>query len=224
MEPIGTIKNVPTTPKDDTSDGGVTSPNSGTPLPGSTLCNAMDFDNLEETLKQCEVSMPRPSDVPSIKDKIELKVAPTPSTTTPGGRVELVITLRNKSSDTIPLYFTVDPTARFDVEATDAKGRRVDLPAAKWPGYPKGWKAEAKDPPKASKITLDKNGTAKIKVAWEAVKTKWAPDKAKSWEGRGYPRVPSGPLGPGKYSVRVLLPLVGGEVETPKAQIEVGGP
>lgn len=224
MEPIGTIKNVPTTAKEDTGDSGVTTPNSGTPPPGSSACNATDFDNLEETLKQCEVPIPRASEVPSIKDKVEVKVIASPARTTPGGRVDLMVTVRNKSSDTIPLYFTGDPVVRFEIEATDNKGRRVDLPAAKWPGYPKGWKPESREA-KAAKITIEKGGTAKIKVQWDAVRTKWAPEAAKTWDGKGYPRVPSGPLGPGKYAVKVLLPWMGGEgVESPKAQVEVGGP
>jgi hypothetical protein len=223
MEPIGTIKNIPTTAKDEGGDSGVTTPNSGTPSPGSSACNASEFENLEETLKQCEVPLPRASEVPSIKDKVEVKVAASPAKTTPGGRVEVLVTVRNKSSDTIPLYFTGDPVVRFEIEATDNKGRRVDLPTAKWPGYPKGHKPETREA-KAAKITIEKGGTAKIKVQWDAVKTKWAPEQAKTWDGKGYPRIPSGPLGPGKYSVKVLLPWMGGEaVESPKAQVEVGG-
>jgi hypothetical protein len=221
MEPIGTLKNVPTTALDEGGDSGVTSPNSGTPSPGSSACNSGDFENLEDTLRQCEVPMPRASEVPSIKDKLDVKVTTSTPSTTPGGRVDVQITLRNKSSDTLALYFTGDPAPRFDLEAIDGKGRRADLPTGKWPGYPKGYKPEARDA-KAAKVTLEKNGTARIKVTWDAVKTKWAPDKAKSWEGRGYPRTPSGPLAPGKYSLRVVLPLIG-DVDVVKVPVEVGG-
>lgn len=220
MEPIGTIKNVPTTTPDEPGDGGVTSPNSGTPSPGSaSACSSAEFENLEEALKQCEVPMPRASEVPPIKDKLDVKVTTSTPSTTPGGRVDVQITLRNKSNDPISLYFTGDPAPRFDLEAVDSRGKRVDLPSQKWPGYPKGYKPEARDA-KATKVTLDKNGFAKIKVTWDAVKMKWAPDKAKSWEGRGYPRAPSGPLAPGKYSLRVILPLIG-DVDSPKVPIEV---
>lgn len=221
MEPIGTIKDVPTTPRDDDdNDSGVTTPNSGTPSPGSSTCSASEFDNLEETLKLCEVPMPRASEVPSIKDKLDVKITTSTATTTPGGRIDVQITLRNKTSEPLPLYFTGDPSPRFDIEAVDGKGRRVDLPSGKWPGYPRGFKPEARDA-KAAKVTLDKNGTARIKITWDAVKTKWAPEKAKVWEGRGYPRLPAGPLGPGKYSLRVVLPLIG-DVEAPKVPVEVG--
>lgn len=219
MEPIGTIKGVPTTPLDDGNDSAVTTPNSGTPAPGTTACSASDFDNLEETLKQCEVPMPRASEVPSIKDKLEVTITTSTPSTTPGGRIDVQVTLHNKSGDPLPLYFTGDPAPRFDLETVDAKGRRADLPSGKWPGYPKGFKPETRDA-KAAKITLDKNGNARIKLTWDAVKTKWAPQKAKTWDGRGYPRVPSGPLGTGKYSLRLVLPLIG-DVETAKVAVEV---
>ena len=219
MEPIGTIKNIPTTAHEEEGDSGVTTPNSGTPFPGSTTCSSGEFDNLEETLKQCEVPMPRASEVPSIKDKLDVKITTSTPSTTPGGRIDVQITLRNKTNDPLPLYFTGDPSPRFDVEVVDGKGRRVDLPSGKWPGYPKGFKPEAREA-KAAKVTLDKNGTARIKITWDAVKTKWAPDKAKTWEGRGYPRVPTGPLAPGKYSLRVVLPIIG-DVEVSKVPVEV---
>jgi len=220
MEPIGTIKNVPTAPRDDDDgDSSVTTPNSGTPAPGSTACSSSDFDNLEETLKQCEVPMPRASEVPSIKDKLEVKVTTSTPSTTPGGRIDVQITLRNKTSDPLPLYFTGDPSPRFDIEALDGKGRRADLPSTRWPGYPKGFKPETREA-KAAKVTLEKNGTARIKISWDAVKTKWAPDKAKVWDGRGYPRLPAGPLTPGKYSLRIVLPLIG-DVDAPKVAVEV---
>ncbi len=69
-------------------------------------------------------------------------------------------------------------------------------------------------------MTLEKNGTAKLKISWDAVKTKWAPEKARGWDGRGYPRVPSGPLTKGKYSLKLVLPIFG-DVEAPKVPVEV---
>ena len=75
-------------------------------------------------------------------------------------------------------------------------------------------------------MTLAPGGTARVKIPWDAVKTRWAPEKAKTWEGRGYPRLPAGPLAPGKYVLRVVIPLVGvfekGELDVPKLPIEVG--
>lgn len=220
MEPIGTVKGVATTPLDEDGEGDVTTPNSGTPAPGTTPCSAPDFDDLEEALKRCEVPMPRASEVPAIKDKLEVSVTASSPTITPGGRLDVQITLRNTSGDPLALYFTGDPSPRFDVEAVDTKGRRVDVPPGKWPGYPKGFRPEAREA-KAAKVTLDKNGSARIKVPWDAVKMKWAPEKAKVWQGRGYPRVPSGPLARGKYSLRVVLPLIG-DIATPKLDVTVG--
>ncbi len=220
MEPIGTVKDVPTRPAPDETEGSVTTPNSGTPMPGSGPCAASDFDNLEEVLRQCEVPMPKSSDVPSIKDKIEVTVTTSTPSTTPGGRIDVQVVLRNKTSEPVAIYFTGDPKPRFDLETLDAKGRRADLPATKWPGYPKGVKPEAREA-KAARVTIDRRGTARIRLTWDAVRTKWAPERAKVWDGRGYPRMTAGPLGPGKYSLRVILPLLG-DVDLPKVPVEVG--
>src|SRR5262249_37802757 len=159
--------------------GGVVAPNSGTTPElaagqtdngsggnGNAACTSALFEDLEEALKQCEVPMPRASQVPSIKDKLDVKVTTSTPSTSPGGRVDVQITLRNKTGEAIALYFTGDPAPRFDLEALDSKGRRVDLPTSRWPGYPKGYKPEARDA-KAARVTLDKNGFAKIKVTWD---------------------------------------------------------
>ena len=220
MQPIGTLPNVPRTARDDPSDSGVTSPNSGTPAPGSAACTSADFDNLEETLRQCEVAMPRSADVPAIKDRLEVRIAASPSRVAPGGRVDVEVTLRNRSNEPLALYFTGDPVPRFDLETVDARGRRADLPATKFPGYPKGFKPEARET-KAARITLEKSGTAKVRVTWEAVKSKWSPQTARSWEGRGFPRVPGGPLAAGKYTLRMLLPLLG-DLDATRVAVEIG--
>ncbi|HVJ89004.1 MAG TPA: hypothetical protein VM580_04310 [Labilithrix sp.] len=220
MEPIGTLKNVPTTPLEEPNGRDVTTPNSGTPAPGTSACSGNVFENLEEIFRQCDVPMPRPGDLPSLKDKLEVTVTTSAPSTPPGGRVEVVITLRNKTSDPLPLYLAGDPGPRIDVEAFDVKGKRVDVPASRWPGFPKGFKPEPREA-KAAKITLEKNGTVRLRGAWDARKMKWAPEKARSWDGRGYPRVPAGPLAPGTYTLRVILPLLG-EADVPKMLIEVG--
>lgn len=220
MQPIGTLPNVPRTPRDDPSDSGMTSPNSGTPSPGSAACASAIFENLEETLRQCEVAMPRSADVAALKDRLEVRISATASRIAPGGRVDVEITLRNRSNEPLPLYFTGDPVPRFDLETVDARGRRADLPATKFPGYPKGFKPEARET-KAARITLEKSGTAKIRITWDALKSKWAPQTARSWEGRGFPRVPGGPLAAGKYTLRMLLPLLG-DIDAAKVVVEVG--
>lgn len=221
MTPIGTWQSVQRSTPDDTSDGGVTSPNSGTPLPGSGgPCAGADLDNLEEVLRQCEATMPRAGEVSALKDKLEVKIAPATARVAPGARVAVEITLRNRTSEPLSLWFTGDPAPRFDLEAVDAKGRRADLPATRWPGYPKGQKPETRET-RAAKVTLDRNGTAKLHLSWDAVKTKWSPQSTRTWEGRGYPRVPAGPLPAGKYLLRAVLPLLG-DLDVAKVSIEVG--
>jgi hypothetical protein len=225
MAPIGTVPILSRT-AEEPEGGTTTTPNSGTPSAAKeAACTGGEFEALEETLRQCDSSMPRPGDVPAgMRDRLEVRVTASTPSITPGGRVDLTVTLKNKSNDPLPLYFTGDPTPRFEVEALDSRGRRVDLPSGKPPKSP----AMPSRDVKASRITLTPGGTARVKVPWDAVKTKWAPDKVKSggWEGRGYPRNPSGPLGTGKYTLRVVLPLVGvfekGELELPKIGIEVG--
>src|SRR5205823_934345 len=114
------------------------------------------------------------------------------TTITPGGRVDVTVTLRNKSNEPLTLWFSGDPTPRFEVEALDAKGKRVDVPSGKQPAWPKGTAPPSRDV-KGSRYTLEKGGSARLKLLWDASKWKWAPERAKTWEGRGFPREKSGP-------------------------------
>jgi hypothetical protein len=223
MAPIGTVP-VATRTVEEADGGTTTTPNSGTPSPmKEAACASDDFEALEEALKQCGSKMPGATDVPTgMRDKLELRVTSGTPSIAAGGRVDLTITLKNKSNEPLPLYFSGDPSPKFDVEAVDSKGRRVDLPAGKPPKTPAPPTREVK----AARITLAPGGTARVKIAWDAVKTRWAPEKVKTWDGRGYPRAPAGPLAPGKYTLRIVLPLVGvfekGELEAPKVPMDVG--
>ncbi|MDB4938593.1 MAG: hypothetical protein JWP87_5565 [Labilithrix sp.] len=223
MAPIGTVP-ILTRTAEEGNGGTTTTPNSGTPVAGKdAACTSDEFESLEEALRMCETKMPRGSDVPSgMREKLEVRVTTGAPSITPGGRADLTLTLKNKSSEPLPLYFTGDPTPRFEIEAIDGKGRRVDLPAGKPPKTPTVPTREVK----AARITLTPGGTARVRIPWDAVKTRWAPEKAKTWEGRGYPRVPAGPLKEGKYTLRVVVPLIGvfekGELEIPKVPMEVG--
>lgn len=225
MAPIGTVPIVSRT-TDEPDGGTTTTPNSGTPSAAKeAACTGGEFETLDDVLRQCDSAMPRAGDVPSgMRDRLEVRVTASTPSTTPGGRVDLTLTLKNKSSEPLPLYFSGDPTPRFEVEAVDAKGKRVDLPAGKPPKTPA---MPARDV-KASRITLTPGGTARVKVPWDAVKTRWAPERVKGgWEGRGYPRAAAGPLGAGKYTLRIVLPLIGvfekGELDLPKVPMDVGG-
>lgn len=222
MIPIGTVPVVTRTTEE--PDGGTTTtPNSGTPSAAKeAACTSGDFESLDDALKQCDASMPRPGEVPAgMREKLDVRVTPSTPSITPGGRVDLTVTLKNKSPDPLPLFFSGDPNPKFEVEAVDAKGKRVDLPSGKPPKTPA---MPARDV-KASRIILSPGGTARVRVQWDAVKTRWAPEKVKTWDGRGYARAPSGPLAPGKYTLRLVLPLIGviekGDLDVPKVPIEV---
>lgn len=223
MAPIGTVP-VATRTTEEPGAGTTTTPNSGTPSPMKEgACASDDFEVLDEALKQCDSKMPGAADVPSgMRDKLELRVTSGTPSIAGGGRVDVTVTFKNKSNEPLPLYFSGDPSPRFDIEAVDGKGRRVDLPSGKPPKTP----ALPSRDVKASRITLAPGGTARVKIAWDAVKTRWAPEKIKTWDGRGYPRAAAGPLPAGKYTLRIVLPLLGvfekGELEPPKLPIDVG--
>ena len=224
MAPIGTVP-IATRTATEPAGGTTTTPNSGTPSPmKEAACAGDDFEALDEALKQCDTKMPRTTDVPTgMRDKLELRVTTATPSIAGGGRVDLTITFKNKSAEPLPLYFTGDPQPKFDVEAVDLKGHRVDLPAGKPPKTP----ALPTHEVKAARITLAPGGTARVKITWDAVKTRWAPEKVKTWDGRGYPRAPAGPLAAGKYTLRIVLPLVGvfekGDFELPKVPLDVTG-
>lgn len=225
MTPIGTVPIANRTVVE--PDGGTTTtPNSGTTIAvkdaKESACTSAEFEELIDALKGCESGMPKTGDVPSgMREKLEVRVSASTPSITPGGRVDLTILFRNKSSDPLPLFFSGDPSPRFEVEAVDSKGKRVDLPKDKPPKSP----AMPSRDVKASKIVLMPGGTAKVRIPWDAVKTRWAPERVKSYDGRGYARAPAGPLGAGKYTLRIVLPLIGviekGELDVPKVPLEI---
>jgi hypothetical protein len=177
----------------------------------------------------CEVPNPKPDDkTVDLKGKLEVTFAASSPTISPGSRVDFMLTLTNKSNAPIPLYFTLDPTPRFPTETYDAKNRRAEMPVGNPPPLPKGVPAREATSHETARVTIVPNGTAKLTVPWDAVKTKWAPDKLRGTPPEmGYPRVPAGPLAKGTYTVRVAMPLVlvfegtEREVSAPKAQIVV---
>jgi len=219
MEPIGTVPNVKRVAAEDGDAGGaVTAPNSAaTPaaVAKEAACTGSEFDDLAQTLAGCDVVLPRQADLPAgLREKLEIKLAAAPATVSGGGRADLAVTFKNRTSEPLTLYFSGEPNPRLEIEAVDARGRRVDLP----PGRPP--KITPRES-KSSRVILLPGGTARLRGTWDAVKTKWAAS-AKGWEGRGAPRAPAGSLPAGKYTLRIVLPLVG-DVETPKHTIDVTG-
>lgn len=195
-------------------------------------CNGFDIGNLEDLLtrSECEVPDAKPDGVPAMdpKGKLEVTASASPTTVAPGGKVDLLVTFANKTTSPLPLQFRIDPVARFETETYDAKGKRADMPAGKQPPAPKGYTAPPPADQKVAKVVLAPNGTARVRVPWEAVKMRWAPEKLRgSAVEKGYPRVGAGPLRKGKYTVKLVTPLVGvsegaeHEVSAPKVDVEV---
>ena len=204
----------------------------GAPKKKDDVCQGFSISNLEDLLAKsdCETSDSATTLAnPDMKGKLEVVLAASPTKTTPGGKVDLMVTFTNKTKDPMPLTFKIDPLARFETEAYDAKKKRVDMPTSQPPPPPKGQQAPPPADVKVAKVTIAPSGYASVRVPWEAVKMKWAPDKVRGTSvEKGYPRAPVGPLPKGKYVVKVVTPLIGvfeggeHEVSAPKVEIEVG--
>jgi hypothetical protein len=196
----------------------------------ASVCTGFEMD-LMEVLAQsaCEVPNLKPDDKPmDVKGKLDVKVMSMGNTVVPGGHAELVVTFTNKSTDVLPLLFTIDPLPRFQIEAYRVKGsQRVDLPPGNTPPIPDNVNRTPPEPSTA-KIILAANGKASVKLGWDATKMRWAPEKLKGTPPeQGYPKAPNGPLPKGKYVLRVVTPLIGvfegidHEVSAPRTEIEV---
>jgi hypothetical protein len=197
--------------------------------PKKDECTGFTIGNLEDTLIKvsCEVAKADDKQIDP-KDRLDVSVSAPPKVT-PGQHADLIVTIKNKSKDPLPLFFTIDPLPRFEVETYDAKNKRVDMPQTQPPPLPKGVAPRQPGEPKTARVTLAPNGSAHVKVGWDAVKMKWAPEKVRGTPPeRGYPRTAAGPLPKGKYTVRVVTPLVNvmegseKEISAPKVPIEVG--
>lgn len=221
------------TPGDD--DGGVAEGDTEKPpAEKKDECTSADFTNLEETLlkSSCEEAEARPETLTPIdlKGKLEVTLTASPTKVTKGTKADLLVMYANKSKEPLTLHFRIDPLPRFEVEAFDAKSKRADLPPGKPPPAPKGQNAPPPSEAKTARVTLAPGGSARAHVQWEAVRTRWAPEKVRGTPPeRGYPRSPAGPLPKGKYTVRVVTPLVGvaeseaHEMTAPRVEIENGG-
>jgi hypothetical protein len=197
----------------------------------ASACTGFDLDLMAALIQSaCEVPNPSPSaPQKDMKGLLEVKVTTSANKVAPGAHVDVIVTFMNKSKEPLPLDFVLDPTPRFMVEAYDAKNKRADMPAGAPPPFPPG---TADRPPAnqgLARVTLVPNGSAHVKLSWDANRMKWAPEKVKGTPPEmGYPRTPSGPLGGGKYSLRVVTPLTNvaegseHEVSAPKTPIEVG--
>lgn len=202
--------------------------------PKKDICQGFSLGNLEELLAKSDCESSEGAGTlanPDVKGKLEVTLSASPTKAPPGGKVDLQVTFTNKTKEPMALYFRIDPLARFETEAYDAKSKkRVDMPTTQPPPPPKGHTAPPPGDQKVAKVTIAPSGYASVRVPWEAVKMKWAPEKVRGTSSeKGYPRSPAGPLPKGKYQVKVVTPLIGvfeggeHEVSAPKVDIEVGG-
>ena len=217
-------------PADDAKPEGDAGAGEGEGKSKASACTGFDLDLMAALIQSaCEVQTPPGAAQKDMKGLLEVKVTTSANKVAPGAHVDVIVTFVNKSKEPLPLDFVLDPTPRFMVEAYDAKNKRIDVPAGAPPPFPPG---TADRPPAnqgLARVTLVPNGTAHVKLGWDANRMKWAPEKVKGTPPEmGYPRAPNGPLGGGKYSLRVVTPLTNvaegseHEVSAPKTPIEVG--
>jgi hypothetical protein len=196
--------------------------------PKKDECTVFDESNLEGVLlkSSCEAPAPSGGSPPDLSKSLVVKVTASPNIVAPGGHADLLVSYTNKSKDPLPLFFTIDPMPRFEVEVYNAKGNRVDLPKNSPPPLPAGMAAREPGEAKAARIVLAPNGTARMALGFDAVKMRWAPEKLKGTPPeKGYPRAPAGPLPKGKYSIKVVTPLtnvfegIDHEVSAPRVEV-----
>ena len=196
-------------------------------------CIGFDIGNLEDMLlkSSCEEPSAKPDTIPPVdlKGKLAVTLSASPTKSAGGGKVDLLVTFANKSKEPLVLHFKLDPVPRFELEVYDTvKNKRADMPAGPTPPPPKGATQPPPSEAKSARITIAPNGSARARIPWDAVKMKWAPEKYRGTPPeRGYPRAPAGPLTKGKYSIKVMTPLVGvsegvdHEMTAPKVEIEI---
>jgi hypothetical protein len=198
---------------------------------GGNSCSGFEMDLMAAlNLSACEVANAKSDTKPKdVKDTLVVTASADSARVTPGGHADLVVTFKNKGAVPISLDFIVDPTPRFSVETYNAKtNKRVDMPPGAEPKLPSGMDPRVPGEPKTARITLAANGTGTVHIPWDAVKTRWAPEKLKGTPPEmGYPRAPNGPLPKGKYNLRVVTPLanvfegIDHEISAPRTAIEI---
>jgi hypothetical protein len=222
-------------PGEGTSAGGEKSEDGGAPGEKKDECVGFDIGNLEDVLLKvsCEEANVKPDAVPlaDLKGKLEVTVTASPMKPAPGAKVDLLVSFVNKTKAPLTLHFKIDPVARFELEIYDTKkNKRADMPTGNPPPPPKGATQPPSSEAKTARLTIAPNGSARVRMPWEAMKMKWAPEKYRGTPPeRGYPRAPAGPLVKGKYLLKVITPLVGvsegidHEISAPRVELEIGG-
>jgi len=186
-------------------------------------CVVNDTEELEDWLKneKCKVPSSDKDGTTGLSQKLDLKLTASTPEISPGGRVDLTLSIKNKSSEQVTLVFLVDGPA-FRTQTWDAKNKQVGMPNGK-PKAPSGAIVD-EDATRTVKILVGSGGTLKTKLHWDAVKLKWAPEKvegAASTPGT-FPTAPAGNLPLGKYTVRLATTMSGiSDDSLPRVPIEV---
>jgi hypothetical protein len=211
--------------------GGGTAPGDDSGNKKSNPCGGFEIPDLGSVLSQvaCVVSNPNPNAQNDVKDKLDIKVVPDSPRIAPGSAAGITVIYKNKSPKDLALDFVVDPEPRFTFEVYTLKGTRVDDPKGPEPALPPEVANAPVPEQQVARVTLATQGTATLKLQWNAVKYKWAgKDRAKgAIPGHGYPKEPAGPLKKGSYILRVITPLTGvfegvdHEVSQPRVQVTV---
>lgn len=185
-------------------------------------CAVSDTEEIADWLKndKCKIPASEADRTPGLSQKLDFKLTGSTPEISPGGRVDLTLTIKNKSTEQVALVFNVDGPV-FQVQTFDAKGKRLS-PSGK-PKAPTGVVVD-EDSVRTVKLLVGAGATLKTKLFWDAVKLKWAPEKI---EGPittigTFPVAPAGNLPIGKYSVRLGTSLNGvGDENLPRVPVEV---
>ena len=215
---------LPTTADGGTVEGGVAEGGVASVCTGASL-------DLANVLVQsaCEVANPsaeaKQRDVSTL---LAVTASPSSPGVAPGGHVDVIVTFTNKSQAPLPLAFTLDPTPRFTIEAYTSTKKRAEMPKTRQPQGKNDGPPSDPSAPGTAQVTLGPGGTANVKIGWDAVKLRWAPELLKGTPPeQGYPTAPAGSLPRGKYLLKVITPLTGifegsdREVSTVKTMITV---
>ncbi len=186
-------------------------------------CVVNDTEEIQDWLKndKCKVPASDKDGTTGLSQKLDFKLVASTPEISPGGRVDLTLSIKNKSSEQITLVFLVDGPA-FHVQTFDAKNKQVGQPTGK-PKAPSGAVID-EDATRTVKLLVGSGGTLKTKLFWDAVKLKWAPDKV---EGAAislgnFPTAAAGNLPLGKYTIRLTTNLNGvSDDSLPRVPVEV---
>jgi hypothetical protein len=215
---------LPTTADGGTGEGGAAE--GGAP----SVCTGASLD-LANVLVQsaCEVTnLPADAKQRDVSALLTVTASPSSPGVAPGGHVDVIVTYTNKSQAPLPLAFTLDPTPRFTIEAYTSTNKRAEMPKTHQPQGKNDGPPPDPSAPGTAQVTLSPGGTASVKIGWDAVRLRWAPELLKGTPPeQGYPTAPAGPLPKGKYLLKVITPLTGifegsdHEVSTVKTTITV---